>query len=98
MHLLLDPYKLITEVIMVCKCLGSSHENSTRIPDNRGRDGWMASPTQRTWFEQAPGDGEGQGSLAAAVRGVAESDTAERLSNGNPNLLERRSGFQQTGQ
>ena len=28
--------------------------------DDRGRDGWMASPTQWTWFEQAPEDGEGQ--------------------------------------
>ena len=28
-------------------------------------------------FEQAPGDGEGQGSLAAAVHGVTESDTTE---------------------
>ena len=26
-------------------------------------------------FEQAPGDGEGQGSLCAAVHGVAESQT-----------------------
>ena len=30
-------------------------------------------------FEQAPGDGEGQGSLAATVHGVAKSQT--RLSN-----------------
>ena len=30
-------------------------------------------------FEQAPGDGEGQGSLCAAVRGVAKSQT--RLSD-----------------
>ena len=28
-------------------------------------------------FEQAPGDSEGQGSLASAVRGVTESDTTE---------------------
>ena len=28
-------------------------------------------------FEQAPGGGEGQGSLAAAVHGVTESDTTE---------------------
>ena len=31
--------------------------------EDRWWDGWMASPTQWTWFEQAPGDGEGQGSL-----------------------------------
>ena len=30
-------------------------------------------------FEQAPGDGEGQGSLA--VRAVAESDTTEQLNS-----------------
>ena len=29
--------------------------------------------------EQAPGAGDGQGGLAAAVHGVAESDTSERL-------------------
>ena len=28
-------------------------------------------------FEQAPGDGEGQGSRAAAVHEAAESDTTE---------------------
>ena len=32
--------------------------------DGRGWDGWMASLTQWTWFEQTPGDSEGQGSLA----------------------------------
>ena len=30
-------------------------------------------------FEQAPGVGDRQGSLAAAVHGVAESDTTQRL-------------------
>ena len=31
---------------------------------DRGWNGWMASLTQWTWFEQSPGDSEGQGSLA----------------------------------
>jgi len=30
-------------------------------------------------FEQAPGVGNGQGSLRAAVHGVTESDTTEQL-------------------
>ena len=30
-------------------------------------------------FEQAPGDGEGQGNLPATVHGVSESDMTERL-------------------
>ena len=33
-----------------------------------------------------------------AVHGVAELDTTEWLSNSNPNMLERKLGFQQTGQ
>ena len=32
-------------------------------------------------FEQVPGDGEGQGSLACCSQGVAESDTTEGLNN-----------------
>ena len=31
---------------------------------DRGRDGWMASPTQWAWIWATLGDGEGQGSLA----------------------------------
>ena len=38
-------------------------------------------------FEQAPGDGEGQGSLRAAVHEVTESDTTERLKNNNKSLV-----------
>ena len=34
-------------------------------------------------FEQTLGDGEGQGSLAAAVHGVSESDKTEQLNNNN---------------
>ena len=36
-------------------------------------------------FEQAPGDGEGQGSLVfCSPWGCKESDTTERLDNNNP--------------
>ena len=38
-------------------------EGSSRRGD-RGRDGWMASEPQWNESEQAPGDGDGQGSLA----------------------------------
>ena len=39
-------------------------------------------------FEQAPGDGEGQGSLVCcSPRGQKESDTTERLHNNNWNTL-----------
>ena len=34
----------------------------------RGWDGWMASPTQWTEFEETPGDSEGQGSLACRMQ------------------------------
>ena len=34
-------------------------------------------------FEQAPGDGDGQGSLACCSPRVAESDTTERLNSSN---------------
>ena len=43
--------------------------------DNRGWDGCVASPIQWTCFEQAPGVGDGQGGLDAAVHGVAKSRT-----------------------
>ena len=44
--------------------------------DDRGGDGWMESLTQRHEFEQAPGDGEGQGSLeCCSPRGRKESNT-----------------------
>ena len=41
----------------------------------RGWDGWMTSPTRRYEFEQAPGVGEGQGSLVCHSLWVAKSDT-----------------------
>ena len=44
-----------------------------------GWDGWMASLTQWTESEQAPGVGEGQGAWSAAVHGVVKSRT--QLSN-----------------
>ena len=40
--------------------------------------GWLHQ-LDRHEFEQAPGVVDGQGSLGAAVHGVAESDTTERL-------------------
>jgi len=41
-------------------------------------DCWMASPTQGHEFEQAPGVGGGQGSLACcSPRGRKELDTTE---------------------
>jgi len=47
-------------------------------PDDRGWDGWMVS-LDGCEFEQTLGDTEGQGSLCAAVHGVAKSRT--QLSN-----------------
>ena len=48
--------------------------------DDRGRDGWMVSLLNGQEFEQAPGDGEGQGSLVCCCpRGRQESDTTEWL-------------------
>ena len=42
---------------------------------NRGRDGWMASLTQWTRFEQTQGDSEGREDWCAVVRGVTKSQT-----------------------
>jgi len=48
--------------------------------DDRGWDGWMASPTQWTCFEQAPGVGDGQGILVCrSLWGHKELDTTEWL-------------------
>ena len=42
--------------------------------------GWH-HPLEGHEFEQALGDGEGQGNLACCSHGAAESDTTERLNN-----------------
>ena len=56
--------------------------------DNRGQDGWMASPTQWKWVEQAPGDGEGEGSRACCSPwGCQGSNTTEQLNNNNFEVL-----------
>ena len=50
--------------------------------DDRGGDGWMASPTRNGHeFEQAPGVGDGQGGLTCCrLWRRKELDTTERLS------------------
>ena len=49
--------------------------------DDRGWDDWMASPTQWTWVWEAPGDGNGEGSLVCCSSwGQKELDKAKRLS------------------
>ena len=48
--------------------------------DDRGWDGWMASPTQWTWVWVALRIGDGPGNLACCGPwGCKESDTTERL-------------------
>ena len=48
--------------------------------DDRGWDGWMASLTQGHEFEQAPGVGDGQGSLVCCDSwGCKDLDTIEQL-------------------
>ena len=43
--------------------------------NNRGRDGWMASPTQWTGVWKALGDGKDSEAWCATVHGVAKSQT-----------------------
>ena len=51
-----------------------------RRGDDRGWDGWMASPTQWTWVWLTPGVGDGQGGLACcSPLGHKESDMTEWL-------------------
>ena len=48
--------------------------------DDRGWDGWMASLTWWAWIWEAPGVGDGQGSLVCCSPwGHKESDTTEQL-------------------
>ena len=48
--------------------------------DDKGWDGWMASPTRWTNFEWTPGVDDGQGGLACCNSwGLKELDTTERL-------------------
>ena len=55
-------------------------EGRRRRGEQRTRDSWMASVTQWTEFEEAPGVGDGQGSLAGCSPwGVTDSDRTERL-------------------
>ena len=50
--------------------------------DHRGQDGWMASATNGHEFEQVPGVGDGQGSLACCSPwGCKELDMTELLNN-----------------
>ena len=52
--------------------------------DNRGLDGWIASPNQWTCFGWTLGVGEGQGGLAyCGSRGLKESDTTDYWSELN---------------
>ena len=52
-------------------------------------DGWHHQLNGHE-FEQTLGDGEGQGSLHAAVHGVTESDTTERLNNNKKERQEKK--------
>ena len=52
-----------------------------REGDDRGWDGWKASPTQPTWVWVALGDRKGQGSLAGCSPWGHNTDTTEQLNN-----------------
>ena len=56
--------------------------------DDIGQDGWMASLTQWPWVEQAPGDGEGQGSLArCSPWGRKASDMTKQVNNATTEMI-----------
>ena len=59
-----------------------------RRGDNRGWDGWMASPTWWTWVEKASEVGDGQGGLACCSPwGCKELDTTEQLKGTELNIF-----------
>ena len=60
--------------------LGKIEGRRRRGQDNRGWDGWMASPTQWTWVWVTPGSGDGHGGPAwCSSWGHKESDMTEQL-------------------
>ena len=66
--------------------------------DDRGWDGWMASPTQRPWVWWALGVGDGQGGLACCGSwGHKESDRTEQLNWTELNLTQAQTGHVELG-
>ena len=58
--------------------------------NDRGQDGWMASPTQWIWFEQPVGVGNGQGGLACySLWCRKESDSTEQLNWTDPHGISK---------
>ena len=61
--------------------------------NDRGWDGWMASPTDAHEFEWTLGVGDGQGGLACCdLWGRKELDTTERLNWTDANFFQEASG------
>ena len=72
------------------KMLGCWERLKAGEGDNRGWDGWMASPTQWTWVWAILEDSKGQGSLACCSPwGHRELDMTEQLTmnNNQPNWV-----------
>ena len=88
-----------TPILLTTWCLDSIHYKrpwcwesfkSRGKGDGRGWDGWMASLTQWTWFEQALEDGEEQECLVfCSSWGHQELDTTEWLKNNNKLFLQK---------